>query len=1153
MLILWTVQVAGQDFTISTIAGGAPPPTPAVATSASIGSPLGVAVDATGKVYFASDKNCVFKLDASGILTLVAGNSRPGYAGDGGPATSAQLNYYQEFTRAVGIAVDSAGNVYVADTFNQRIRRVSPSGVIATVAGTGEQGFSGDGGLATSARLSNPTGVALDGAGNLYIADTDNKRIRRVSPAGVITTVPGGSNVDLVSIAADGTGNLYIVDSNTATVRSVSPSGAVAVVFSTGLSYPTGVAVDGAGILYVADSSHHRVVRRVGPSIFTPVAGTGDSGFSGDGGVASSARLSAPVGVAVNPAGNLYIADRNNYRIRRMSAPSGMSYSGIISTVAGNGNEWYSGDGGPATSAQISYPDGVALDGAGNLFISDDHRIRRVSPSGIITTVAGTGVAGYSGDNGPATSAQINAPIGVVVDGAGNLFFADFHAFCVRRVSPAGIITTVAGNGKWGFSGDGGPATSAQVSQPDGLALDAAGNLYIADWGNGRIRRVSPSGIIATVAGGGSSLGDGGQATSARVSNPRGIAVDVMGNLYIAEQTGERIRRVSPAGIITTVTGTGTGGFSGDGGPATSAQVRNPLGVAVDGTGNLYIADSGNHRIRRVSPSATPFQPPLISTVAGDGTELYSGDGGPASSAQIPWPRTLTLDSAGRVYVTTFNAIRMLAPTCTASATPAVLAAPPGGGPLTLTIQATLGCPWTITGVPAWITASATSGSGASTVILTAAANWLAPRSATVTAAGTAVTISQDMSGGVCVPPLISPVGQAFTSAGGTGYVGVSTRAGCGWSAVSQVAWITVTSGASGSGDGTVNYQVLPNTLGTPRSGTIIVAGSTFTVQQSSSNFQCGYSVSTSDLGVAASGGTVVLTILADPGCAWSVSGLPAWLTVSGSSQGSGAGNVSLTAASNPDGARSASVSIGGVAVPIRQFDSSVCGGSSSCVVRALPHVAAGGEWTTSLFAVSSGAAGGSFTVSFFGDDGSSLALPFTGGGNLSTLSDSVPVQGRKDYEAGNAGLPLQGGWGLLMAEKSITAQAAFRRATPSGSFYEAAVLANEGYSGFIIPFDASAFPPTGGPLYTGFAIANLNPNAAAHVTCTARDEWGTVVPNAVTIPTLNPSGHHANYLFPALTGKRGTLDCTADTLISAIALRFIGTDAFSTLPVIVK
>jgi len=825
---LWAVQVTGQEFTISTIAGGAPPPTPAGAMTVSIGSPLGVAVDAGGNVYFPSS-NCVFKLDLAGILTLVAGNSRPGYSGDGGPATSAQIN---NAGLLVGVAVDGLGNLYIADTNNQRVRRVSPSGIITTVAGTGEQGFSGDGGPATSARLRNPTAVAVDGTGNLYIADAGNGCVRRVSPSGIITTAPGTTDVrnDLVSIAVDSAQNLYISDYHT--VRRVSPSGAVTTVAGVGppadLFNPSGIAVDGSGSVYIADTNHYRV-RRVWPSgVVTTVAGTGDGGFSGDGGAATSAQLGYPVGVALDPAGNLYIADRNNYRIRRVS-PS-LFVQGIISTIAGNGIGWYSGDGGPATSAQIN-EGGVAADGAGNVYIADslNHRIRRVSPSGVITTMAGTGVNGYAGDGGPATSAQFSYPARVAVDAVGNLYIADYSNNRVRRVS-AGIITTVAGTGTGGFAGDGGPATAAQLNGPRDLVLDASGNLYIADLGNQRIRRVSPTGTITTVAGNGvpGYSGDGGLATLAQLSNPGAVAADEVGNFYIADIENHRVRRVSPAGIITTVAGTGTPGFSGDGGPAMSAQLNRPASVALDGTGNLYIAELVNHRIRRLSLSSG-----IITTVAGTGVNGYSGDGGPASSAQLSWPSSLAVDTAGRVYFTTSNAIRLLIPpgTCTASAAPNALTAPTTGGTLTLTIQAAAGCAWTITGLPAWITASATSGSGSATVTLTATANTGAARSATITAAGTTVTISQSAAGGACTYS-ITPAAWRFTRTASAGTITVTTAAGCPWTATSADAWITITSGASGTGSGTVSYEVQQNTAAASRSGTITVAGLVFTVGQ---------------------------------------------------------------------------------------------------------------------------------------------------------------------------------------------------------------------------------------------------------------------------------------------------------------------------------
>jgi uncharacterized protein (TIGR03437 family) len=318
---------------------------------------------------------------------------------------------------------------------------------------------------------------------------------------------------------------------------------------------------------------------------------------------------------------------------------------GIITTVAGNGAAGFSGDGGPATSASVG-PWGVAVDAAGNLYIAGASRIRKVSPSGIISTAAGNGTRGFSGDDGPATSASLNQPSGVAVDAAGNLYIADYYNYRIRKVSPSGIISTAAGNGTQGFSGDGGPATSAALDVPEAVAVDAAGNLYIADSTNyGRIRKVSPSGVISTVAGNGryAFSGDGGPATSASLGFPEGVAVDAAGNLYIADSDNSRIRKVSPAGIITTVAGNGQRGYSGDGGPATSASLNVPWAVAADAAGNLYIADTRNGRIRKVSPSGT------ISTVAGGGSAL--GDGGPATSASLKYPIAVAVDATGDVYI----------------------------------------------------------------------------------------------------------------------------------------------------------------------------------------------------------------------------------------------------------------------------------------------------------------------------------------------------------------------------------------------------------------------------------------------------------------------------------------------------------------------
>jgi hypothetical protein len=295
------------------------------------------------------------------------------------------------------------------------------------------------------------------------------------------------------------------------------------------------------------------------------------------------------------------------------------------------------------------------------------------------------------------------------------------------------------------------------------------------------------------------------------------------------------------------------------------------------------------------------------------------------------------------------------------------------------------------------------------------------------------------------------------------------------------------------------------------------------------------------------------LTIHTDAGCPWSIDGLPGWLSVSGSTQGTGPSIVTLVAGVNSGGAQSASFSVGGVSVPVRQLDAASCGGSPTCVVRPLPHLAFGGQWTTGLSAIGSGTAAGDFSVSFYGDTGASLALPFTGGlGNLSTLIGAVSPGGLMSYEAENPSAGDQSGWALVTADESVAAQATFRRRTTDGHFYEAAVPSGAGYSRFVMPFDVTTFAPNGAQLFTAFAVVNLNPSAAANFVCTARSQSGVLMPNAVSIPALGPLGHYTAFNFPLLTG-RGTLDCSADTLVSAIGLRSIGGDAISTLPVIPK
>lgn len=343
------------------------------------------------------------------------------------------------------------------------------------------------------------------------------------------------------------------------------------------------------------------------------VAGNGESGFSGDGGPATSASLQAPLGIAVDNAGNTYIADRDNQRVRKVNA------SGIITTVAGNGTQGFSGDGGSATSASLNIPWGVAADADGNFYIADtyNYRVRKVDTSGVITTLAGNGVYGYSGDGGPATSASLRETYDIAVDSSGNFYLADEGNHRVRKVDPSGVITTVAGNGVYGYSGDGGPATGASLASDLGVAVDDSGNIYIADrqyTGESRVRKVDTSGTITTVAGNGTASysGDGGPATSAGLSYISDVALDNSGSLFIADSGNNRIRRVDTLGVISTFAGNGAYDFSGDGGPATSASLRFPWGVAVDAQGNVFIGDSGNQRVRRVegSGSVTSEGPP---------------------------------------------------------------------------------------------------------------------------------------------------------------------------------------------------------------------------------------------------------------------------------------------------------------------------------------------------------------------------------------------------------------------------------------------------------------------------------------------------------------------------------------------------------------
>ncbi len=696
---------------ITTIAGGGSPA--GTALSAEIVYPSWARMDQSGNLYVSAiEQNEVLKINTSGNVTVVAGVGFGGFSGDGGPATSAALDLAGEFIEDNfgGLALDSSGNLFISDSNNQRIRRVDAStGTITTVAGNGISAYSGDGGAATNASLSYPEGVAVDGLGNLFIAD-GNGMIRRVDAAtGIITTAvgnttcnytgDGGLAVDATlcepaDVAVDSSNDLFIADQYNNVIRRVdgttgiittvagnynlgySYSGDGSAATAAGLNEPGGIAVDASGNLFITDSGNN-AIRRVGAQnqIITTVAGngTGVAGYSGDGDAATSATLNLEEfivaiagGVAVDSADDIFIPDLSNNRVRRVDG-----VSGIITTYAGGGS---GGDGGPATSAITVFPASLAIDGSGNIFVDDvdEARVRRIDAmTGNISTVAGNGLGlPYEGNGGPATSASLYfSSIGIATDSSGDLFitvpYGGGLGLVLRVDALSGIVTTVAGGGTCpyndlnrcfgaGYVGDGGPATSALLDQPRGVAVDSAGDLYISDREDNRIRRVdATTGIITTVAGTGTAgfTGDGGPATSAELYQPTAVTLDSSDDIFIYALG--RVRRVNAnTGIITTVAGNGQGGFSGDGGPATSAGIDSTSGLAVDALGNIFIADAFNQRIRRVDTLSG-----IINTVAGSGpagsgiVSTFSGDGGPSVDAVLNYPYAIAVDQSGNLYI----------------------------------------------------------------------------------------------------------------------------------------------------------------------------------------------------------------------------------------------------------------------------------------------------------------------------------------------------------------------------------------------------------------------------------------------------------------------------------------------------------------------
>ena len=613
-----SAQVArANDYAFAPLVGDASvlDPTDGTGTSARFFNPTSAAVDASGNVYIADGgDHTVRKIAAGGVVTTLAGSSGQGGSTDG--TGSGALFLYPS-----AVAVDSSGNVYVADSGNNNIRKVTAGGSVSTLAGNAGLTGSSDG-IGSSALFNSPQGIAVDSLGNVYVSDTDNSSIRKVTSAGSVTTLAGAPGQ---TGGADGAGS------------------------SARFSYPVGLAVDSAGNIYVADFDNSTIRKVTSAGSVTTLAGS--AGASGDSdGAGAAARFNHPNGVTVDGAGNVYVADTSNQTLREISP------AGSVSTLAGNPGIGGSADG-TGAGATFFYPAGIASTAGGVVYIADtgNHSVRVMATPGSVATYAGSrGVEGSA--NGTGSAALFSYPYGVAVDGSGNLYIADSGNNMIRKATSAGAVVTLAGSPGLPGSADG-LGGSAGFTDPSGVAVDAVGNVYVADTGNSTIRKISAGGAVTTLAGtagvAGSSDGTG---AAARFNAPRGVAVDTAGNVYVADTENDTIRKITAGGTVTTLAGVAGQTGSGDGAGG-SARFNAPYAVAVDGSGNVYVADFNNATVRLINTSNT------VSTLAGTANVKGFADG-TGFAAKFNQPYALAVDGSGYVYVAdTYNrAVRMVSP-----------------------------------------------------------------------------------------------------------------------------------------------------------------------------------------------------------------------------------------------------------------------------------------------------------------------------------------------------------------------------------------------------------------------------------------------------------------------------------------------------------
>jgi sugar lactone lactonase YvrE len=589
------------------------------ATSATLSLPLALAFDTSGNLYIAdAGANRIRMVDTSGVIHTFAGNGHNVNSGDGGPAINASLN------TPSAIAFDLNGNLLIADTGNNEIRMVSPQGIITKVAGTGNAAYDGDNGTAATAAFSGPTGVAVDHLGNIYISDTGNQRVRMLSTAGITSVIAGNgtkgsfgdgrqANTSEVSnpggLLFDTAGNLYIADIGNDRVRRIAPNGVISNYAGSGTVGAAGdggyaiaanlnlqgIGMDPQNNLIIADGANYRV-RFVTASngFITTIGGTGLITYN-------------PQNLYRN-GDTLYFSDTNANRIRQFSITTGAS---SLTVTAGNGQSTFDAGDDVALTARLNGPRGLSMDSSGNLYFADSKNdaVRKITPEGALVTLAGNATTIDAGDGGLATAAVVDGPVDVAVAGdkSGKLYILEEQGDKVRVITPNGNIATYAGTGAPGApTASTGVALSQPLNNPQGLAVDSTGALYIADTGNNLIRKVTTDGNITTVAGSGVSTytGDGGPALSAGLRSPTGVTVDTYGNMFIADTRNNVIREVGADGIISTVAGVnGISGYNGDGSPATKYALNQPNAVVIGPNCSILVADTGNQRIRQVFPS----------------------------------------------------------------------------------------------------------------------------------------------------------------------------------------------------------------------------------------------------------------------------------------------------------------------------------------------------------------------------------------------------------------------------------------------------------------------------------------------------------------------------------------------------------------------